>query len=131
MPNRWNMLAGDVLTKIQNTQVPVLIVNPGDTSVTMHKKTKIGRFSGVNDVDICSVQETGDMGSKPPNLNINLDKTDLNPNEKEKLTNLIHEFSDIFAEDASQLGRTSVIKHHIDSVLSQSECLIAEMLKYE
>ena len=115
LPNRWNMLAGDVLTKIQNTQVPVLIVNPGDTSVTMHKKTKIGRFSGVNDVDICSVQETGDMGSKPPNLNINLDKTDLNPNEKEKLTNLIHEFSDIFAEDASQLGRTSVIKHHIDT----------------
>ena len=104
-----------VLTKIQNTQVPVLIVNPGDTSVTMHKKTKIGRFSGVNDVDICSVQETGDMGSKPPNLNINLDKTDLNPNEKEKLTNLIHEFSDIFAEDASELGRTSVIKHHIDT----------------
>ena len=55
------------------------------------------------------------MGSTPPNLNINLDKTDLNPNEKEQLTNLIHEFSDIFAEDASQLGRASVIKHHIDT----------------
>ena len=55
------------------------------------------------------------MGSNPPNLNINLDKTDLNPNDKEQLTNLIHEFSDIFAEDANQLGRTSAIKHHIDT----------------
>ena len=84
------MLAGEVLTKDQNTQVPVLVVNPCDTSVTMHRKNKIGRFSGVNDVEICSVQETGDIGSKPPNLNINLHKTDLNPNDKEQLTNLIY-----------------------------------------
>ena len=54
LSNRWNMLA-EVLTKVKNTKVPVLIVNPGDNRVTIYKNTKIGKFAGVNNVDICSI----------------------------------------------------------------------------
>ena len=41
--------------------------------------------------------------------------SDLTPDEKEKLHQLLLECADVFAESSAELGRTNLIKHSIDT----------------
>ena len=41
--------------------------------------------------------------------------SDLTPDEKEKLYQLLLECADVFAESSAEMGRTNLIKHSIDT----------------
>jgi len=47
--------------------------------------------------------------------NLGLEKSHLNCGEKLQLESLIKEFGDLFAMNNSELGRTSLVEHHINT----------------
>ena len=57
-----------------------------------------------------------DSHSKP---NIQFDKSDISETQQERFLSMIDQFSDIFAVDNSDLGKTSLSEHTIDTGASQ------------
>ena len=62
---------------------------------------------------VAAVQNTQRMQELLTNLG--LEGTDLDPYEKLQLESLVEEFSDLFAMSSSELGRTSLVEHQINT----------------
>ena len=114
LPKQWNALGGHVLAKLQDGQVPMLILNPSDRKIRVFKQTTMGKLLSVDEQDVNTLDQCN-TPIKSSELNVDLTKGELNGQQKTELLNLLGEYSDIFAEDSSQLGRTSIVKHHIDT----------------
>ena len=123
------LIAGALVTSTPTGQggyVPILIVNPLPTDVTIYEGTRVAKASPVESMMVAPVGEVPSRWSPTvPQVssqkNIMLQKmverstSDLTADEKEELYRLLLEYADVFAESSVELGRTSLIKHSIDT----------------
>jgi hypothetical protein len=132
--SRHNVIGGRVLTKPVDGIVPYLLLNPGNEPVKLYKGSTLGFmtkspveviFSLDNDSDaveqVMTCDPTEPVTTTPINKlkvdppDIDLTDSDLTEQEKEKLSNLLGNYRDVFANTSDELGRSSVTKMHIDT----------------
>lgn len=117
-----DLLLARVVAQPKETMVPVHVVNPSPTPVTLYQNTSVGIFNQLEDSALEPVscnrlatkktqRQTRPLASKQ----FDLDTMNLTSTQKNNLTNLLDEFSDIFSSGPEDLGRTGIVKHHIDT----------------
>ena len=114
LPKRWKVLGGQVLVIVKQGEAYMLALNPTTEKVRIFKNTPVGKITPVSEDEINALTTE----SKPVDstkLKVDLTKTELTEDQKQSLLEVLSEYADIFAEDTSQLGRTSLVKHHIDT----------------
>ena len=116
------------ITEVDKDQnLVVTIENHGLQPVILEKGLEIGYLEPIQLVskgdEICAVAAATDGEQDFPEVNhcsdelysqLDLEVT-LTEGEKGKLRNLVIEYSDVFAKDPSELGRTNVVQHTIDT----------------
>jgi len=119
---RHDLLLARVVAQPKGNMVPVRVVNPSPTPVTLYQNTTVGTFSQLQDSAVEPVscnrlatkktrRQTRPLASKQ----FDLDTINLASTQKDKLANLLDEFSDIFSTGPDDLGRTGIVKHQIDT----------------
>ena len=113
-----HILVARTLAKVGPQHDMVLqVVNASPTPTTVYKGTKLGTFAPISQVHPINAVQEGEppmeTGSTPPD--IDLAGTDLSPSEQQQLLNLLVSFSTVFTTDNDPLGRTSVVKHNIQT----------------
>ena len=96
----------------------VEVTNISPTPTRIHKGTKLATFIPLNQVCVIdSVQEntsvSAECGQEPPK--VDLTGTNLLPEEQNELLRLLATYNTLFVSDMEQLGRTSVVKHTIET----------------
>ena len=104
--------------------VPVRLMNPRSESVSLQKGLRIASVSAIEEASIGGLHDASTTITKKPHT-ISQSKRDilrkvvqgsseeLTTTEREKLLQLLLEYEDIFAENSSDLGRTTKIYHQI------------------
>ena len=122
-----NFLVARTVVDLRSSVLPVRILNPTDR----HQCIKAGTCVATCD-PVVSVQEVGAVESPTEPLtqedgNVPVDVPDhlqdmfersttcLKAKQKQKLSCLLVEFEDVFAKDRTDLGRTNVTNHKIDT----------------
>ncbi|XP_043206931.1 uncharacterized protein LOC122373168 [Amphibalanus amphitrite] len=96
------------MVQVNGQSVPCIVRNITTEPVTIPKRAEIGRLEvGVAEFPVPS-------GDADPNWRekIDLSDTDLSKEQKEKVTELLTKYSDMFD---GRLGFTSAVEHHIDT----------------
>ena len=122
--------AFELVTIDENHEIPIRIVNPTFKSVKIYAKTKLAdlfvvdsniatfELGATNEQERKSSSENCDSQSAPEDDYSHLpDLSDsiLDDEAKIKFRNLIFRFRDIFPKSKSELGRTSLVQHTIDT----------------
>ena len=105
--------------------VPIQLLNPTNQAVRISRHSNLRTFSPTGE-DLLAITlsdppspdlETTSDAPLPQNPHIPFDhsNTTLSPVEQEKLHTLLLQHKDIFAPTASQLGRTNIAQHTIDT----------------
>ena len=114
-----NILVARTLTGVSSKQELVVeVTNTSPTPTRIHKGTKLATFIPLHQVCVIdSVQEntsvSAECGQEPPK--VDLTGTNLLPEEQSELLHLLATYSNLFVSDKEQLGRTSVVKHSIET----------------
>ena len=123
----------------------VLLINKSSSDITVYRQcslakgsiiqqTRISSLSSNNDIEdalsanltntnINSLQNDDDiqhnkthqLTENQKNIQFDLSKADLTPDQKERLTNLLDNYRHIFATDITELGTTTYIQHTIET----------------
>ena len=115
------LLARYVAHPKDNT-VPICLVNPSPTTVTLYKNTSVGTFSELEG-DILDPVECNHLAPavtrnkmKPKVFSkFDLDSLDLTSGQRTKVSMLLDEYADMFSSGPADLGRTGMVKHRIDT----------------
>ena len=102
------------------------LINPTDQPVLLHKGTSIGTFSTLSKTDQIVLPVSDPIVSAVENVSVaakqgstsrfkGLPSPNLTSAENRCLNLLLDQYSDIFASSSSDLGRTSIIRHKIDT----------------
>ncbi|CAC5368328.1 unnamed protein product [Mytilus coruscus] len=101
--------------------VPLRVANFSSEDVTIYKNTTLGIFSTIDedfdkDMGVCGALNSSTVctGSKNTIDNIHVECS-LDLKQKERLNSLLEEYSNIFSKGPADRGRTSLVKHHIES----------------
>ena len=126
LKNRGVLMARGVIDTAERTPV-VKLLNPSEESVVMHKKTFLGTCSSTesmyklrrSSVGTYSVKScaTGESIEVPEHLKDLFDRSSghLDDSQKQELSKLLNDFSDTFATSKSDLGKTDVVEHEINT----------------
>jgi len=108
-----------------STGIPVRVMNPSPSEVKINTKTVIGQVSEVDGISVksessdyqCDSQVSGESEKLPHHLNGLYDSSvkNLNRNQRDKLKSLLVKHSNVFAKSQFDLGKTSVVKHGINT----------------
>lgn len=104
--------------------IPIRVLNPSSSNVIISEGEKLAHLEEVEEIAVCGpdskaniLQSDNHNESVPEHLvelfecsSENLDQT-----ERNQLKSLLIKHSDVFASSSSDLGRTSVVKHRIDT----------------
>ena len=99
---------------------PFRILNPTQKPVTIYRCTTVGTFTpsaasmsviATSDTPAQSPPPVGDEETVP----LDFTSTNLDERQLSELKSLIAEYRDIFALKPEELGRTGLVKHHIDT----------------
>ena len=142
--DKHRLLIGKVLVDTSKISVPLRVMNPFEEPVVIHKDTNMavvhpvvevssfhgeGNVTQVNQVSsahanaadespmMVDVDKESYIGPLPQHLQELVDRsvTSLNPSEKLRVRNLIWSYHSVFSSGPSDLGRTGIIKHRIDT----------------
>lgn len=105
--------------------VPIRLLDPANQAVRIFRRSNLGTFSPTGE-DLLAISlsdppsqdlETTSEAPLPqnPHIPFDLSNTTLSLVEQEKLQALLLQYQDIFAPTASQLGRTNIVQHTIDT----------------
>ena len=119
------IVARSVVTPRQG-QFPVRILNLGDDNIDLHRGTRLAKAEQLdkNDVTITAIAQAGDstlcsMEGSSSLLNNIWEAVDSNDTmgelDKNKLYYLLAAYSDVFAANKTDFGRTNQIQHKIDT----------------
>ena len=106
---------------LKMTLVPVRVINPSPVPVTLYQNTSIGTFSQLEDGALgpasCNRLATKKPRQTKPlaSEQFNLDAMNLSSSRRKGLASLLDEFTDIFSSGPSDLGRTVIVQHRIDT----------------
>ena len=101
--------------------VPVRVINPSPVPVTLYQNTSVGTFSQLDDGALgpasCNRLATKKQRQTKPlaSEQFDLDAMNLNSAQRKGLASLLDEFTDIFSSGPSDLGRTGIVQHRIDT----------------
>ena len=107
-----NVYAARSLVQPQQGEIPVRLVNPNMEVVTLEPKTTIGKVTSITDVGTTSSvsQDNSSVISS-----VKLPGDYLSEEQQVELSNVLNKYSDVFAKSDSDLGRTDVLEHAIDT----------------
>ena len=108
------ILVARTLTQVGTSQNIVLeVTNISPTPTKVYKGTTLGTFTPMD--DICVVNSVQDDETQPGNTarppEVDLTETDLSPTQCHELLDLLATFTTLFATPENSLGKTSVVKH--------------------
>lgn len=119
LAERYNLQGTAALVKVTDGQsVPFRLINPTSKPITLYKGASLGTFSEADgDSDVCPVGDSSPV--QPPlqeidQVPVDLRSSTLNQEQQERLRALLNEYRDVFAVTPKELGRTSLVHHHID-----------------
>jgi len=117
-----DLLLARVVTQPKENMVSIRVVNPSPTPVTLYQNTSVGTFrelegSTLEPASCNRLATKKTQGQTKPSVSqqFDLDTMNLTSLQKNKLANLLDEFSDIFSAGPEDLGRTGIVKHQIDT----------------
>ena len=97
-------------------------MNPSPTPVTLYQNTSVGTFSQLEGSALepascnrLATKKTQRQTKASVSEQFDLDTMNLTSLQKNKLANLLDEFSDIFSAGPEDFGRTGIVKHQIDT----------------
>ena len=118
------------MEKGDNQFVTLVVENHGHTAVRLRKGMRLGT---VTTVDLVPAEED-EEGSRPDvvhrvevtplpsderldqlSARLKMDHVEVSPSEQKQLRSLIRAYSDVFTLDSSELGRTELVTHTIDT----------------
>ncbi|CAC5358979.1 Retrovirus-related Pol polyprotein from transposon 297,Retrovirus-related Pol polyprotein from transposon 412 [Mytilus coruscus] len=126
LTSKYSVIPARVLTKACDKDVVFKVLNPTSKPVKLFKDTNIGTFEEIDKVldeeynsDVVPtshvVNSLCEGISKEMMQDVQVDWEQLSNSEQEQLSELLNEFSDIFAKSDSDLGKTNLVSHSIDT----------------
>lgn len=113
------LLIGRSVDKMQGNMIRIPIINTGKDFHEIQVNTIIGEVEAF-DEDALMTTQVHEKQKKTcktkPGDRLSLNNTSLDDIEKSQLKNLINEYEDIVGETISELGRTSIVQHVIETV---------------
>ena len=134
-----------IVARAYDNHVPLRVVNPGDDTITIYKGTTVGVLSDVTEASmwqnkthddavtdsLCRVSRADGTDSDNVQINDSMmpiatlpeqvsqlfeeSRGRLNVNQSKDLFQLLDEYSDIFAKNSADFGKTTILKHNIDT----------------
>ena len=107
-----HVYAARSIVRQERGEIPVRLVNPGYNSVTLEPNAKIVTVMSMTDI----VTKTVESNNNPAIVeDLNFSSTNLMSQQQADLHGFLNEFSDVFSMSDSDLGRTNVLEHSIDT----------------
>jgi hypothetical protein len=110
---------GKSLDRVTNQAIRIPVLNTGNNIQEIQVNAILGKVEPVDDEAILMTGiEPGrkTLQNTAPAPKVNAENSSLTPQEMSQLQNLIDEFKDIIGEGISELGRTSVVQHVIETL---------------
>ena len=109
-------LLGRTLVEVHE-QVPLRIMILSQHTQTIHMRTVVANLSPVEKIMSSIQQEATGNNDVPTHLNNLYEDTvkDMSINQKEKVRDLLYKNSDIFSQNDSDFGRTTLVRHSIET----------------
>ena len=113
------MVARSLVCTNSSSLVPIRLLNSANNSVVLRKGMKVASMSQLH--EDCTTQNISaviplSQGDQEALWSMVCKGGDhLNDGEKELLFHLLMEYADVFAFNSGQIGRTSILKHRIDT----------------
>ena len=123
--------AAELVTVWENNTVPVRLLNPTNQPVRIYRKTRLGQVSFVDpeiaafdlhkaDLKAEASREVPTAVDRDPPIPLDINADGLTTDQQAQLQTLLTKYRDVFAYTPDQLGRSSTVKHIIDTPLSAS-----------
>jgi len=112
-----SVLVGRTLSGSVNGQIPVRVLNVSGTAKVIKKGETIARCELVAAISDCSVEPEKEQGRPSHELKARLGKwtANLEMSEREEANKLFQNYYTVFSGEGKLNGRTSVVKHHINT----------------
>ena len=107
-----NVYPARSLVQPQRGKIPVKLVNPGLHAITLEPNTKIGEVMSITYSATTSL--ISQNNSSIVN-NISLPRDYLSDKQQVQLRNVLNKYTDVFAQSDSDLGRTNILEHTVDT----------------
>ena len=125
LAERSQLVVANALVKPPPGKGPCVlhIINPTTEAITVHRGTRVAKMEAVNDAMVAEVgaeccpelsKSVSEEKEKLLRDMVENTESDLSPTQRDQLHVLL-EFADVFAGPDDDLGRTSSIKHQIDT----------------
>lgn len=119
---RYHLQGAALLAVVSpGNQVPFWILNPTSQPVTLYRETNLGSFQELAP-DVATISLESNPSSPPTptpfrsqEVPINWGDSPLSADQRSQLRSLLNEYRDVFALTPEELGRTGIVKHHIDT----------------
>ena len=119
--DKYQLLAAHSFVWVsERNTIPFCILNPHPFAILLYPNTVLGEIEisdNISTIDPGSLSDTTNLVSSTSTTNVNIDfdltNSNLSETEKEKLRQLLSQYSDLFANNSNDLGRTSLIPHSI------------------
>ena len=112
------VIVARAITSPSDGLVPIRILNPRECSIELKKGTELAKMDHIEQGSILNVSVTTSRESSTTNQllweMVNKVGDCLGTKEKEQLYVLLQEYADVFCFRSNELGRTSVLRHHIN-----------------
>lgn len=127
LTERYQIAGASELVKVSSTNsVPIRLLNPTTQPVRIYRRTRLGQFSLVpSDIATFELLQAEQEAEKErevptavdtdPSSPLDINSEGLTDDQQDRLRALLAEYDDIFAYSPDQLGRSSVVKHTIDT----------------
>ena len=116
--NHQSVCVARALVSTPSDTVPVRIVNTALSPTTLYKNSKIATAEHINDLEVCTTRENGSTSDDTELNDLLLTHPlpdDITDAQKQQFLALCSLYSDVIASNDENLGRTSVLQHHINT----------------
>ena len=127
LATRYYVIGAAQIVKVwDNNCVPIRILNPTNQPVRIYRRTCLGNFTLTDseiatfdliqsDIEAEAEREVPTPLDVDPHDPLDTPTTGLTDDQQVKLKSLLKQYDDVFAHTPDQLGRSSVVKHTIDT----------------
>lgn len=103
--------------------ITVRVINPTSAAITLPSNYKIGQFFALSDQPGAEFDIVSDISAESINdfseietltkLSFDLSQSNISPDQKLPVENLLRSFHDVFSVASDDYGRTNLLRHHI------------------
>ena len=123
--SKLGLVVAHSVCSVSDGTIPILVLNPGHSAVTIRRNTTISSFWTLSPASIvpavAPLEATNlDTGSIDSNSKLNIETSVLSDTELLTLKTLLRDHSAVFAQSKSDVGRTDIVKHSIEVLPGQA-----------